>query len=181
MFEMASSAATLLSPAGSVRSTSSAALLQVTIPAPLPLSAAAATPAGAAWAASAVVSVRVDTASGHLIVASQQASGLVQRTHLAASSVCVPMEAALLLSTPSHSTAVQSALVAGRTAADVGAATADVQRPSGDQSDQYSVHPAVIDCTTQVSRVHADFLHPMMVLSALQKARAIVACQLAIS
>ena len=152
MFEMASSAAaTLLPPVGSIAAAAVPALLHVTIPQPLPLSAAAGKAGGSTWALSAVLSVVVDAASGRLTVASQQAAGATQRVHLAASSGCVLAPAAVHAAGQASQQAPLPALVARPAAAEVGAAVADVLQVPGDQSGQYRVHPAALDCTTQAS------------------------------
>ena len=153
MFDMASSAATTLRQPVSADSTSPVALLRVTIPAPLPLRAAAS--GGAAWAAGAVLSVAVDADTGRLTVASQQAPGAAHRLHLAASSGRVLPQTAVRPVVTAPPARALAALVAWGPAATVGAATADIVQPEGGQSSQYTVHPTVLDCTTQVSSSRA--------------------------
>ncbi len=152
MFEMASSAAAaLLPPVGPVAAAAMPALLHVTIPQPLPLPAPSGKTSGSTWALSAVLSVVVDAASGRLTVASQRAAGAAQRVHLAASSGCVLARTAEHAASRASQQGPLAALLAWSPAAEVGAAVADVLQPPGDQSGQYRVHPAALDCTTQAS------------------------------
>lgn len=146
MFEAAASAAATLAQASTA---TVPALLGVSIPAPLPLAARGV-------AANALLSVVLDAASGRLTVQSQAAAGAAARLHLAASAGI-----ALAVSTPAAAAAPSvSGSFAGRLAAALrlpvfsqqssGTAMAGVQQGGHGQSGQYNVHPAVLDCCTQV-------------------------------
>jgi Polyketide synthase dehydratase len=145
MFEMAASAAATVA---DVAATSAAALLRVSIPAPLPLTTHAA-------AASTLLSCTLDTASGRLTVQSQTAAGGHPRLHLAslagvAPAVSVPTDstdqAAVL---PSRAAATLQSIRASQHAG--GTAIADLQQQANSQAAQYNVPPAVLDCCTQVT------------------------------
>ena len=162
MFEMASSAASTLqqSAVGSAAHTT-AALLQVTIPAPLPLVSAADAAPGASWAAAAMLAVSVDVGSGRLTVLSQQGAALTPCTHLTAMATgLLPQTSVRPLATASsrQQPTVLAALIVWKRADEVGAATADVEQPANGQSSQFNVHPAVLDCTTQVITATACLL-----------------------
>lgn len=145
MFEMAASAAATLADA---TPGSAAALLGVSIPAPLPLTTHAA-------AASTLLSCTLDAASGRLTVQSQAAAGGHPRLHLAASAGVAPAVPALAVRThqgavlPSRAAAALASTSASQHAG--GTTIADLQQDAHSQAAQYNVHPAVLDCCTQVS------------------------------
>jgi Polyketide synthase dehydratase len=144
MFEMAASAAASIT---DVTPGLAAALLGVSIPAPLPLTTHAA-------AVSTLLSCTLDAASGRLTVQSQAAAGGHPRLHLAASASVAPAVPALVAETdpaaaqPSRAAAALQSTSAGQHAG--GTAIADLQQDANSQAAQYNVHPAVLDCCTQV-------------------------------
>lgn len=144
MFEMAASAAATV--ALSVGAAALPALLGVSIPAPLPLSAQAAS-------SSTLLSVVLDTASARLTVQSQAATGSPPRLHLAASAgiaaVITPTVEAQQAATAASRLAAALQFIAATQHAS-GTAVADLQQECRSQAAQYNVHPAVLDCCTQV-------------------------------
>ena len=145
MFEMAASAAATITDAAPG---SAAALLGVSIPAPLPLTTHAA-------AASTLLSCTLNTASGRITVQSQTAAGANSRLHLAASAGFAPAVPALTGSTHQGAASLsraaaglQSSLASQHAG---GTAIADLQQGAHSQAAQYNAHPAVLDCCTQVT------------------------------
>ena len=151
MFEMAASAAATVADAAAG---SAAALLGVSIPAPLPLTTHAA-------AASTLLSCTLDAASGRLTVQLQAAAGGHPRLHMAASASVAPAVSALAgridqaAVLPSRAAAALRSVSASRHTG--GTAIADLQQGVHSQAAQYNVHPAVLDCCTQVSQHKVAF------------------------
>lgn len=145
MFEMAASAAATVADAAPGFA---AALLGVSIPAPLPLTTHAA-------AAGTLLACTLDSASGRFTVQSQAAAGGHPRLHLAASAGVAPAVSATVARTD-HAAVLPSRAAAALTSHSGshhagGTAIADLQQGMHSQAAQYNVHPALLDCCTQVT------------------------------
>lgn len=151
MFEVAASAAaTVALPASA---STAPALLGISIPAPLPLAAQAAGSFIHAAGSSTLLSVVLDTASGRLTVQSQAATGPPPRLHLTASAGIAPPVIVAAAEPNASGKRLAAALQMGASNQHAsGTAVADLQQSGGSQAAQYNVHPAVLDCCTQVCK-----------------------------